>query len=120
MISILEDIKAIHRNDPAARGIEFLLYSGFHAILIHRFTHPLLKVGVPFIPRFLSQMARFLTGIKIHPGARIGKGFFVDHGMGVVIGESAEMGENCVLFRNVHWVEPENTKERDIPPSGTM
>lgn len=101
MISILEDIKALYRNDPAARNIEFLLYSGFHAILIHRFTHLLWRLRIPFFPRLLSQIARFLTGIEIHPGAKIGKGFFIDHGMGVVIGETTEIGENCVLFHNV-------------------
>ncbi len=101
MISIIEDIKAIYRNDPAARNIEFLLYSGFHAILIHRFTHLLWKLRIPFIPRLLSQITRFLTGIEIHPGAKIGKGFFIDHGMGVVIGETTEIGNNCVLFHNV-------------------
>lgn len=101
MLSIIEDIKAIFRNDPASRNIEFLLYSGFHAIFIHRFTHLLWKLGIPFLPRLLSQTARFLTGVEIHPGAKIGKGFFIDHGMGVVIGETTEIGENCVLFHNV-------------------
>ncbi|NIM99559.1 MAG: serine O-acetyltransferase [candidate division Zixibacteria bacterium] len=101
MITILEDIKAIYRNDPAARNVEFLLYSGFQAILIHRFTHLLWKLGIPFIPRLLSQIARFLTGIEIHPGAEIGRGFFIDHGMGVVIGETAEIGDNCVFFHGV-------------------
>jgi serine O-acetyltransferase len=101
VISIVEDIKAIYKNDPAARNIEFLLYSGFHAILIHRFTHLLWKLKIPFIPRLLSQISRFLTGIEIHPGAKIGKGFFMDHGIGVVIGETTEIGESCVLFHNV-------------------
>ena len=101
MISIIEDIKAIYRNDPAVRNMEFLLYPGFHAVLIHRFTHLLWKVQIPFIPRLLSQMSRFLTGIEIHPGAKIGKGFFIDHGMGVVIGETTQIGDNCVLFHNV-------------------
>ncbi len=101
MIAILEDIRAIYRNDPAARNIEFLLYPGFHAILFHRFTHLLYRLGIPFLPRLLSQINRFFTGLEIHPGATIGKGFFVDHGMGVVIGETAEIGDNCVLFHNV-------------------
>ncbi len=100
-MTLLRDIKAIQRNDPAARSIEFLLYSGFHAILIHRFTHLLWKCKIPLIPRLLSQIARFLTGIEIHPGAKIGKGFFIDHGMGVVIGETTEIGDDCVLFHNV-------------------
>ena len=101
MISIIEDIKALYRNDPAARNIEFLLYPGLHAIIIHRFTHLLWRLKIPFIPRLLSQISRFLTGIEIHPGAGIGKGFFIDHGMGVVIGETTEIGDNCVLFHNV-------------------
>ena len=101
MISIIEDIKATYRNDPAVRNIEFLLYPGLHAIIVHRFTSLLWRLRMPFFPRLLSQISRFFTGIEIHPGARIGKGFFIDHGMGVVIGETAEIGDNCVLFHNV-------------------
>lgn len=101
MLAIIEDIKAIYRNDPAARGIEFLLYPGFHAIIWHRLIHFLWKIKVPFIPRLLSQIGRFMTGLEIHPGATIGNGFFVDHGAGVVIGETAIIGDNCVLFHNV-------------------
>jgi serine O-acetyltransferase len=101
VLSIIEDIKAIYRNDPAARNLEILLYSGFHAIFIHRFTHPMWRLGIPFLPRLLSQISRFLTGVEIHPGAQIGGGFFIDHGMGVVIGETTQIGENCVLFHNV-------------------
>lgn len=101
MVSIIQDIKAIYRNDPAARKFEFLLYPGFHAIIIHRLTHLLWKLKIPFVPRLISQISRFLTGIEIHPGAKIGKGFFIDHGMGVVIGETSEIGDNCVMFHNV-------------------
>ncbi len=101
MIAIFEDIRAIYRNDPAAKNIEFLLYPGFHAITFHRLTHLLYRARIPFIPRLMSQINRFFTGLEIHPGAKIGKGFFVDHGMGVVIGETAEIGNNCVLFHNV-------------------
>ncbi len=101
MISIIEDVKAIYKNDPAVRNIEFLLYPGLHAVLVHRFTHFLWRLKIPFFPRLLSQISRFFTGIEIHPGARIGKGFFIDHGMGVVIGETTQIGENCVLFHNV-------------------
>jgi serine O-acetyltransferase len=101
MLTIIEDIKAIYRNDPAVRNIEFLLYPGLHAILVHRFCHFFWKLGLPFLPRLLSQVSRFFTGIEIHPGAKIGKGFFIDHGMGVVVGETAEIGDNCVLFHNV-------------------
>lgn len=99
--SIIEDVRAINRNDPAARNIEFLLYPGFHAILIHRFVHVLHKLGIPLFPRLFSQINRLLTGIEIHPGAAIGSGLFIDHGAGVVIGETAEIGHNCVLFHNV-------------------
>jgi serine O-acetyltransferase len=101
MLAIFEDIKAIYRNDPAVRNIEFLLYPGFQAITFHRFIHFLWNLKIPFFPRLLSQISRFLTGLEIHPGATIGKGFFVDHGAGVVIGETAEIGDNCVLFHNV-------------------
>jgi serine O-acetyltransferase len=101
MLAIIEDIKAIYRNDPAVRNIEFLLYPGLHAILVHRFCHLLWKLKIPFLPRLLSQVSRFFTGIEIHPGATIGKGFFIDHGMGVVVGETSEIGNNCVLFHNV-------------------
>jgi serine O-acetyltransferase len=101
MITIFEDIKAIYRNDPAIRNIEFLLYPGLHAILIHRFCHLVWKIKIPFFPRLISQISRFLTGVEIHPGANIGKGFFIDHGMGVVIGETTEIGKSCVMFHNV-------------------
>jgi serine O-acetyltransferase len=99
--SIFEDIKAIYRNDPAAKNIEFLLYPGFHAIFFHRFWHIMYRIGIPFIPRLLSQITKFFTAVEIHPGATIGQGFFIDHGSGVVIGETAEIGDDCVLFHNV-------------------
>lgn len=98
---IIEDAKAINRNDPAARNIEFLLYPGFHAVFWHRLIHILWNLKLPFFPRLFSEINRFLTGIEIHPGATIGGGFFIDHGAGVVIGETAEIGDNCVLFHNV-------------------
>jgi len=99
---MFEDIKAIFRNDPAAKNVEFLLYPSLHAIVIHRYiSHPLYKIKIPFIPRLISQIMRFLTGIEIHPGAKIGRGFFIDHGMGTVIGETVEIGKNCTLFHNV-------------------
>ena len=101
MPATIEDIRAIYRNDPACRNIEFLLYPGFHAITFHRFNHFLHKLKVPFIPRLLSQLNRFLTGLEIHPGASIGPGFFCDHGSGVVIGETTQIGPNCMMFHNV-------------------
>jgi serine O-acetyltransferase len=99
---MFEDVKAILRNDPACRNIEFLLYPCLHAIVVHRYlTHPLYRLGVPFFPRLISQIMRFATGMEIHPGAKIGRGFFCDHGSGVVIGETVEIGENCVMFHGV-------------------
>jgi cysteinyl-tRNA synthetase len=100
---IRRDYRAVFEKDPAARSaFEVVLsYSGFHAIFLHRINHALWKLGVPVVPRFLSQIARWITGIEIHPGAKIGPGFFVDHGMGVVIGETAEIGEDCLLYQGV-------------------
>lgn len=101
--AIKRDYRAVFRNDPAARnGIEVVLaYPGFHAIFLHRINHILWDLGVPVIPRLFSHIARFLTGIEIHPAARIGPGFFIDHGMGVVIGETTEIGEDCLLYQGV-------------------
>ncbi len=99
---MFEDVKAIYRNDPAAKGIQPILYPGLHAIVMHRYIcHPLYKIKLFFLARFFSQISRFFTGIEIHPGAKIGKGLFIDHGNGIVIGETAEIGENCVLFHHV-------------------
>ncbi len=99
---MFEDIKSIFKNDPAVKNIEFLFYPSLHAIVVHRyFSHPLYIIKIPFVPRLMSQIMRFLTGIEIHPGAKIARGFFIDHGMGVVIGETAEIGKNCVMFHNV-------------------
>ena len=96
------DFRATVQNDPTARGAQPILYPCFHAIALHRLlAHPLYGLGFQFLARLVNQITRFLTGLDIHPGARIGGGFFVDHGMGVVIGETAEVGENCVLFHNV-------------------
>ena len=98
-----DEVKAARERDPAAKG-RFqivLLYSGFHAIVFHRLSHLLWKMEIPFLPRVISQLARFLTGIEIHPGAQIGKGLFIDHGMGVVVGETTIIGENVTLFQGV-------------------
>lgn len=101
--TIKADYKAIFEKDPAAKNfLEVILcYPGFHAILIHRFAHFLWKMKIPVIPRLISHISRFLTGIEIHPGAKIGKGFFIDHGMGVVIGETTEIGDNVLLYQGV-------------------
>ena len=94
-------IKAKMKNDPAARYVELILYPCLYAIFFHRVAHALWVIKLPFFPRLISQVSRFLTGIEIHPGARIGKGFFIDHGMGVVIGETTIIGNNVTLFQGV-------------------
>ena len=98
-----DDLHAVFDRDPAATStLEVLLtYAGFHAILAYRLAHWLKQRRVPFVPRIISQLARWLTGVEIHPGATIGKGFFIDHGMGVVIGETAEIGDYVTLFQGV-------------------
>lgn len=99
---MFDDIRAISRNDPAARGIEWVLYPWLHALIFHRYiAHPLYRIRLFFFARLISQLARFCTGVEIHPWAHIGKGLFIDHGHGVVIGETAIIGENCVIFHNV-------------------
>ena len=101
--SIAADLQAPIERDPAARGrLDVLLsYPGFHALLAHRLNHALYRAGVPILPRFLANIARFLTGIEIHPAAEIGKGVFIDHGMGVVIGETAQVGDGCTIYQGV-------------------
>lgn len=101
--SIRDDIKAVLDRDPAARNaIEVVLaYPGFQARELHRLAHTLHKAGVPVVPRVISQFGRFMTGIEIHPGATIGQGLFIDHGMGVVIGETAVIGDDCNLLQGV-------------------
>lgn len=100
---IRHDFETVFKMDPAASNkLEVALsYSGFHAIFFYRLNNLILKAGVPFFPRFLSQIAKIITGIEIHPGATIGKGFFIDHGMGVVIGETSEIGENVLIYQGV-------------------
>jgi cysteinyl-tRNA synthetase len=100
---IKRDYRAVFRNDPAARNrLEVILtYPGLHALFLHRIAHILWNAGIPVLPRFLSHVTRFLTGIEIHPAAKIGAGFFIDHGMGVVIGETTEIGEDCLLYQGV-------------------
>ncbi len=100
---IKQDIAAVRERDPAARSdLEVaLLYSGFHAVIAHRAAHALHKKGYKLSARAISQAAKVVTGIEIHPGATIGKNFFIDHGAGVVIGETAEIGDNCTLYQGV-------------------
>jgi serine O-acetyltransferase len=97
------DVQAIWDKDPAATNwLEVLTcYPGLHAIEVHRVAHELHQAGVPVLPRMLSHLNRFVTGIEIHPGAQLGKGVFIDHGMGVVIGETAEVGDNVLIYQGV-------------------
>jgi serine O-acetyltransferase len=102
--AFIEDLDVVQRHDPAATNrIETLLcHSPLHAIFLYRIAHVLhTRLRLPLVPRLLSALARFLTGVEIHPSARIGRRFFIDHGTGVVIGETAEIGDDCVLFHNV-------------------
>ena len=100
---ICEDINTIYKKDPAAKNILEVLfcYPGLHALIMHRIAHKLKYWHIPFIPRLISQISRFLTGIEIHPGASIGRRFFIDHGMGVVIGETTIIGNDVLLYQGV-------------------
>lgn len=97
------DAKNIQQKDPAARNIfeVILLYPGFHALFFHRIAHFFYNIKLFFIARLISQLTRFFTGIEIHPGATIGKGLMIDHGMGIVIGETAVIGNDCVIYHQV-------------------
>ena len=101
--AVLADLKAPLERDPAARGwLDVVLsYPGFHALVAHRLVHPLQRAGIPILPRFLANVARFLTQIEIHPGAEIGKGIFIDHGSGIVIGETTQIGDGCTIYQGV-------------------
>lgn len=96
-------IRAYRRYDPATKSrLEiFFLYPGVKAVISHKFSHKLHQMGLPFFPRALSEFTRFLTGIDIHPGATIGKNLIIDHGMGVVIGETAHIGNDCIIYQGV-------------------
>lgn len=101
--ALIQDFRIIFERDPAARNwLEVaLLYPGFQALVLHRFAHWLWNVGIPFVPRMVSHFARAITGIEIHPGATIGCGVFIDHGMGVVIGETAIVGDSALIYQGV-------------------
>ena len=101
-----DPIRAAMARDPAARGVSGVLeivltYSGVHAVAVHRASHCLRRIGIPFLPRLLSQVTKFFTGVEIHPGAEIGRGFFIDHGTGVVVGETTEIGNRVRLYQGV-------------------
>jgi serine O-acetyltransferase len=118
--TVKEQLETIFREDPAAKSIiEIILcYPGFHAILFHRLAHWLYNKGVPLVPRVISQTSRFLTGVDIHPGARIGRRFFIDHGMGVVIGETAEIGDDVLIYQGVTLGGTGNEKGKRHPTLG--
>lgn len=101
--NLIYDLKSIKERDPAARNCFeiFLLYSGFHAIVFYRVAHFFYKHNMKFIARWVSQTGRFWTGVEIHPGATIGRGLLIDHGSGVVIGETAVVGDNCTIYQGV-------------------
>ena len=115
--SIARDIQAAKQRDPAAtNSLEIILtYPGFHARQFHRLAHGLHTMRVPVVPRLISHASRFLTGIEIHPGAKIADGLFIDHGMGIVIGETAEIGENCHIFQGVTLGGTSTKREKRHP-----
>ena len=103
MVFFHQEVKATFKRDPAAKNllVVIFLYSGLQALVFYRIAHILLKARIPILPRLISQFARFITGIEIHPGANIGRGMFIDHGMGVIIGETSIVGKNVTLFQGV-------------------
>jgi serine O-acetyltransferase len=115
--AIKEQFETIFREDPAAKSVIeiFFCYPGFHAILAHRLAHTLYSCKIPLLPRVISQISRFLTGIEIHPGATIGRRFFIDHGMGVVIGETTEIGDDVLLYQGVTLGGTGNEKGKRHP-----
>jgi len=118
--TLKDDFKAVFERDPAVRSIAEIIfcYPGFHAMLFHRLAHALWQRKFYFFGRLTSHFGRLLTGIEIHPGARIGRGFFIDHGMGVVIGETAEIGNNCTLYHGVTLGGTSWAKEKRHPTLG--
>ena len=115
-----EDLKVVFERDPAVRSVFEIIfcYPGFHAMFFYRWSHWLWTHQLRFLGRLVSHFGRFLTGIEIHPGATIGRGFFIDHGMGVVIGETAEIGENCTLYHGVTLGGTSWAKEKRHPTLG--
>lgn len=118
--TLKEDIGIIYKKDPAARNVVEVIfcYPGFHALLLYRISHKLWAWKVPVLPRLISTFARFLTGIDIHPGAAIGRRFFIDHGMGVVIGETAEIGDDVLLYQGVTLGGTSSKAEKRHPTLG--
>lgn len=118
--NIRADVQAVFDHDPAVKNVWEVLfaYPGFHARQFHRLAHTLWHWHIPFFPRFISHIGRFLTGIEIHPGAEIGKGFFIDHGMGVVIGETSQIGDNVLLYQGVTLGGTSQQKKKRHPTLG--
>ncbi len=102
-MKMIEDIRSVFKRDPAARNVFEIItcYSGVQAVIIYRFTHLLWRYKLYWLARFISTLARWITGIEIHPGAVIGRHFFIDHGMGVVIGETSVIGDDCMMYHGV-------------------
>ena len=118
--TLREDFKAVFERDPAVRSVFEIIfcYPGFHAMLFYRLAHWFWVNQFYFLGRLVSHLGRFFTGIEIHPGAKIGHGFFIDHGMGVVIGETAEIGDNCTLYHGVTLGGTSWAKEKRHPTLG--
>jgi len=114
------DAKNIRDKDPAARSIleVIILYPGFHVLIFHRIAHAFYKINLLFIARLISQISRFFTGIEIHPGATIGKRLFIDHGMGIVIGETTEIGNDCSIYHQVTLGGTGKDKDKRHPTLG--
>lgn len=118
--TMFDSAKAIKKRDPAAKSLieVILLYPGYHAVLFHRIAHFLYKMHFYFLARLISQIARTLTGIEIHPGATIGKRLFIDHGMGVVIGETAIIGDDCLIYHQATLGGMSGAHEKRHPTLG--
>ena len=117
---LYEDAKNIQEKDPAATNILYviLLYQGFHILIFHKIAHFLYEYKLYFFFFFVSQFARFITGIEIHPGAKIGKRLFIDHGMGIVIGETATIGDDCTIYHGVTLGGTGKDKKKRHPDIG--
>jgi serine O-acetyltransferase len=115
--SVREDIRSVFERDPAAKSVVEVVvcYSGLHAVWFYRLNHGLWKLHLRLLARALSQFARLLTGIEIHPAAQIGRRLFIDHGMGVVIGETSIVGDDVTLYQGVTLAAPARKKARGIP-----
>ncbi len=119
MFALIEDFKAIRKNDPSCRGLEVFFYPSLYAMFLYRiFSRPLCVLGLHFFARFFSYLNRFLTGVEIHPGAKIAGGLFIDHAMGVVIGETSVVGKNCIMFHGVTLGGTGNEIEKRHPTIG--